>query len=290
MKKTILILLHKNEEDFLSSSFTIRFLKTEWERLGLVVKVAYGTDDEIKADIVINHVDLSVVPDEYINFLNRYPVVLNQKVRDISKTIFSENIIYRNSRYPGKVILKTNANYGGEKERLLRKGDQTAFSLYERICSRFNAFLKNYTWWNVKTIKSKNYPVFDSVQDLPRGVWKNKHLIVEKFIPEIDPGGKYRLRAWSFLGDRSLNVLTTASTPIIKGSTIEKREILSDAVPEKLIRIRRQLGFDYGRFDYVLLNGEAVLYDVNRTPTTSSKALETYAHELKDLAKGIFCF
>ena len=30
--------------------------------------------------------------------------------------------------------------------------------------------------------------------------------------------------------------------------------------------VRRELGFDYGRFDYVLHEGEVVLLDVNHTP------------------------
>ena len=125
---------------------------------------------------------------------------------------------------------------------------------------------------------------------MPDDVWKNRNLVVEKFLPEQDVYGNYHLRAWSFLGGKSLNVLTTASVPVIKGPVIFRREILDEDVPKELISIRERLGFDYGRFDYSMVNGEPVLYDVNRTPTTSPKALEAYSHQIKDMAKGICSF
>ena len=47
-------------------------------------------------------------------------------------------------------------------------------------------------------------------------------------------------------------------------------EWLSDPVPEELRKIRAQLGFDYGKFDYGIVDGEVILYDVNRTPGSSA--------------------
>jgi hypothetical protein len=38
-------------------------------------------------------------------------------------------------------------------------------------------------------------------------------------------------------------------------------------VPEALRAERARLGFDYGKFDFVVVDGEAVLLDANRTPS-----------------------
>jgi hypothetical protein len=98
------------------------------------------------------------------------------------------------------------------------------------------------------------------------------------------------LRAWAFFGNKSLNVITTSTNPVVKGINIVKREILSDDIPKELIYYRDHLGFDYGRFDYAIVNNEVVLYDVNRTPTITQRAYDAYRHKVNDLAKGIFCF
>jgi hypothetical protein len=87
--------------------------------------------------------------------------------------------------------------------------------------------------------------------------------------------------------NKSLHVLTTANHPIVKGNRIIKREILSDSVPDELISFRKNIGINYGRFDYAVHNGNVVLYDVNRTPGISPKAAEVYSGKLKEMASGI---
>lgn len=291
MKKTILILLHQYEQHLSTLPFTIRFLKQEWEQMDFAVKVAYGTRHPMAADIAINHVDMNVTPQTYLKYLQAYPVVVNGRVADISKTLFSGNILSPDDGYDGKVIIKTKANAGGKREQCFKpKLIRKVQGYTRRLREGADGLIRKFTWSRVKTLESTRYPIFDSIRNLPPGVWENQNLIVEKFLPETDRDGNYYLRAWSFLGDKSLNVLTRADSPVIKRGVIKKREILSDTVPEELVSVRRQMGFDYGRFDYALVNGKVVLYDVNRTPTISPKALEAYSHKIKEMAKGILSF
>jgi len=44
-------------------------------------------------------------------------------------------------------------------------------------------------------------------------------------------------------------------------------ERLAISVPEELHAMWARLGFDFGKFDYVVRDGQIVLLDANRTPT-----------------------
>jgi hypothetical protein len=280
MKRRILILFHQNREILYHDTFTINILKQEWELSGFKVEAVYGTSYDVPADVAINHVNLTVTPDDYLDYLKKYPVAINGRVRDISKTSFSKQLLKLDDDHEGKVIIKTDANFGGNLE----------LQLSGRKNRIINEIAKKLSWAKVISIESRHYLVLESIRSVPGGVWKNKNLIVEKFLPEQDNEGNYRLRAWSFLGDRSLHVLTTSNHPIVKGNRILTREILSDHVPDELILFRNQMGIDYGRFDYAIVDGKVVLYDVNRTPTTFPKAAVLYSHKLKEMAAGIHDF
>ncbi len=41
------------------------------------------------------------------------------------------------------------------------------------------------------------------------------------------------------------------------------------STPDAIRGLRRRLGIDYGKLDYVVHDGEVVLLDVNRTPAVS---------------------
>jgi hypothetical protein len=58
-------------------------------------------------------------------------------------------------------------------------------------------------------------------------------------------------------------------------------------VPAQLISLRRGLGFDYGKFDYTIHNGQVALLDVNWTPGSPGTVGIT-ARAARDLAGGIW--
>jgi hypothetical protein len=202
-------------------------------------------------------------------------------------------ILRRGDDYDGRVVVKTNANSGGKKvkeRRRFRRAATKIFAFFRGAAVKPIPLTANQDWRKCKWLDSGNYPVFDSIAAVPPLVWTNPHLIVEKFLPERDADGNYRLRLWYFLGEEEACQLVTGAFPIVKAKGILKRELI-DEVPDEIRQLRRDLGFDYGKFDFAISNGRVVLYDVNRTPTLSTGARELLSRgRLAELASGLGAF
>ena len=267
------------------NSYLIDALAFRWKKNGYKVLKRYSTKNLPDADIAILHIDATIVPGKYAQCLSKYPVVLNRNVLNISKTVFSCNIVKPTDDYSGPVIIKTNSNCGGIPEA----------SKIKYIWSKLTL---HWNWEKVSTLNPKEYPVFDKKEDIPAGVWKNRNLVVEKFLPEKS-NGLFFLRYWIFLGNKGWVGRFGANNPIVKFSNkITKNEILhvnTEAedetvhVPEELKIWRKKLGFDYGRFDYVKHNGKIILFDVNKT-IGGERRRDTYSVQLDFLASGISDF
>ncbi len=51
------------------------------------------------------------------------------------------------------------------------------------------------------------------------------------------------------------------------------------------------MGFDYGRFDYVMVDGEPIVFDTNTTPVIAGASLQRNAKEfLEDFSCGLDSF
>ena len=61
-------------------------------------------------------------------------------------------------------------------------------------------------------------------------------------------------------------------------------------VPDELRQIRRELKFDYGKFDYTMVDGRPVLFDANRTPTIGRFPKARYLPLAETLAGGLDSF
>lgn len=289
-RKKIVILVHENDKNFFTYPPFITFLMKEWERCGLSVGVARGINAPINADVIIPHIDLTVLPEEYISFLDQYPVVVNRHVIDISKSRISSNIVGPNDSYSGPVIVKTNRNYGGLPEkRLLSKG-KSSYALLSKLHAEMLLFKVQRlgSWKRFDYMDPISYPIFNSLREVPPEVFDNKNLVVEKFLPETD-GEFYYLRRWIFFGDKGVNVLAKSRDINIKSANANN--IGYAPVPEELYRIREDMKFDYGKFDYVINNGNVVLLDVNRTMAGGSKKSWDFAQmTARTLAEGIWSF
>jgi hypothetical protein len=78
--------------------------------------------------------------------------------------------------------------------------------------------------------------------------------------------------------------------PLVKSGNVVRREML-DGTPAAVRQFRRQLRLDFGKFDYVMRNGEAVIFDANRTPTYDPTSRAGSASSLvAKLAPGILPF
>ncbi len=160
----------------------------------------------------------------------------------------------------GPVIVKTDLNYGGRRE-----GDiaRKSGSLQKYIL----AVRRRLPWsWGAQ-MGIWDYRIFKSAAEVPLAVWFNSSLIVERFLSERRDGF-YCTRSWTFLGDAEKNILMYAKQPIIKLKVAVRTEAVE--VPDELRRMRCELGFEYGKFDYAIVDGRVVLYDANKTPTTGT--------------------
>jgi len=278
MKKRIAILFHKNEKNP-RRKYLITFFADIWQKEGNEVIFLFGIKKFVLADLIIVHVDLSVVPDEYLEFAEQYPIVLNGKVKDIRKSTFSKHLVTKNDPYEGKVIVKSDLNYAGRPERHLQP------SRFSRILSKFPfGRFRGKRYFN----SSLNYQIFDHSRLVPRAYFKNSHLVVEKFLPEMEKG-LYFSRCFYFLGDR-MNCFRLASKhPIVKAINCIRIEQI-ESHPE-VLAYRKALKFDYGHFDYTIHQGNVVLHDINKTTGygTSSYEQETKPFD-KYRAGGIYAY
>jgi hypothetical protein len=243
---TIVILEHALQGGVRLPYMVYEFAK-RWQASGHRVIVHRGTEGAPEADLAILNVDLTVVPEAYRTLAARYPRVVNGRVFDISKRSYSESLVDRSSDWPGAVIVKTDANFGGRPEQLLRSV----------------ATLANASSDIVGGPVVEEYPIYASLHEVPDFVWATAGLIVEKFLPEHDARGYY-LRVWTFFGDREGSSRYRANVPVIKAQDILDREAAE--VPAEIRAWRARLGFDFGKFDYVQNAGRFVLLDANRTP------------------------
>ena len=246
-----ILLITYTYDNFRNKRSLLGSLAQHWTAAGHEVGVVAGLGDWPDADIAVMHVDLSVIPDAYSEAARRYPRVINGKATDIRKRRVSRNLVLPGDDWSGPIVIKTDLNYSGIPElhasELARRDNRPADYPAGPIVST-----------------DRPYPILPSSKDVPDEVWANPGLVVERFLPEQDTQG-YWTRAWVFFGDRERCSRYLGTEPIVKTSNIVARE--SVPVPEELRVERERLGFDYGKFDFVVREGTAILLDANRTPS-----------------------
>ncbi|MGH9189969.1 MAG: hypothetical protein ACRD0Q_08065 [Acidimicrobiales bacterium] len=253
MTKRLAILWHEREDlEWARRKYAVCRLADIWEGDGIEVVHLLGPRRFAPADALLVHVDLSVVPDAYLELAARYPRALNAELRDIRKSSFSEQRLTGTSSYSGKVIVKTELNARGRPE--LRLAGSRSRRRIARLASKFIATGRY----------QSNYPVYDSFADVPsKFLRRDRRFIVEKFLPEVEDD-LYRIRYINILGDRVTGIRLASESPMVKGfnhAGIERLEI----GPE-LHELRKRLGLDFAKIDCVVRDGEIVLLDINKTP------------------------
>ncbi len=267
--RRIAILFHETDRNRDLSGYRINALASYWKQDGHEVFPVFGIQEFTPADLAIVHLDLSVVPENYLAFANRYPIVLNGKVRDIRKSTFSTHLVRRGDAWRGPVIVKTERNYAGHPEairglpRVDGKGLQPLFR------------------------SPLDYKIFSQIQKVPDVVFDMPDLVVQRFLPEME-GGLFHVRTYQFLGDRDSCSREGANHPIVKSET----HVFSESVTPHpdIVELREKLNFHYGKFDYVLHNGEAILLDINKTTGVSWPPSPSIEAERCNIAQGLYSY
>lgn len=234
---------------------------------GHTVEITIGPDRKADADAAILHIDCSVVPQAYRALADAYPVTVNGKAVDITKRLVSGAGVGPDSDWSGPVIVKSNYNSGGRGEH------------YHNREARRRGHAKPHP----DVDGMLGYELYDTLAQVPDASWNNPSIVVERMIPEPDPQG-YAMRSWIFFGDRERCTRYVGPKPIIKGADIIARE--PAPVPDEIREARQRLGFDYGKFDFVVFDGKGILLDANRTPGSSRNLGKMLRTANVELAKG----
>ena len=288
--RTVAALFHERESRARQYGYKIWKMGEIWARRGIRLVPVFGIDDAVDADAWINHLDLTLVPERYAAFLETKPRVVNRQVLDISKRTISRNLVSPSDGYDGPVIVKSNLNHGGVPER--RAFREAPHEDDPRPPPSFRlrgpAILR--TVARKGRVSPGEYPIYDAAGDVPLEIFESESLVVERFLPERD-GEHYCTRSYVFFNDFSWCVHKWATGPVIRHPIVVWPERI-EPHPE-MVTLRKTMGFDYGKFDYVEIDGHPILLDAARTPTFALADAPLLPHDiamLEALQGGIDAF
>lgn len=255
--RTIALLTHLRQG--LDGGYFLAAIARLWQAEGHRVRLHQGCGEPPPADLAILHVDLTHLPPSYRALGARYPRTLNGGVADISKRRIGQELLAGDSDYDGPVIVKSDLNHGGASERRLLRAERGAgraalASLRERWPTPWRA-----------GPQQGDYRLYERREQVPRWVWRHPALVVEPLYVERR-GGDYALNMWFFLGEAEVVSTLLAPSPLVKMASVTGSLALHRDVPPEVRQQRRDLGFDYGKFDYVVHEARGRLIDANATP------------------------
>ena len=100
MKPSIVILVHQNTLERSLKHYAIYYMAEFWKKRGYKVEFLIGVSRFVPADICLVHVDVSLVPREFLEFANQYEIVLNSKISDVRKRTISNNKMLATTHKP----------------------------------------------------------------------------------------------------------------------------------------------------------------------------------------------
>lgn len=239
----------------------------ELETIGHSWRVVAGPKSE-QGDVAILHVDASFVDEEYLALADGFATRINFGTADISKRRVSGALLAEGDAWAGQVIIKTNLNYMGRIE-----------AAHNRAAAK-----RGLPAPHEPPPIIDGYQILPTITAVPVSVWVNPELVVERFIPEPDEQG-FALRTWVFMGARDRCTRHVSRRSLVKAADVVKREAVE--VPDELRAERARLGFDFGKFDFVIHDGRPVLLDANRTPGSAPAVRGLLKSGARHLAEGL---
>lgn len=268
-----ILLVVGNRPEFERIGYFARQAIPLWRADGLQVEVVERLETPVGDDtLVFPHIDLTIRPPDQAAIIDQCPNVINRAVTDISKRHVSRMIIGPDEEYDGPVIVKSNANWGGFRESLIEVAKAAPGGTKP----------EPFVW--------RQYKVFDHLSEVDPEYRNHPLLVVEKFRPEMRDG-LYCLRQYGFFGDIERTSVLMSPDPIVKSNNVVRKEIVDGRPPPEVLDRRRELGFDYGKFDYVVHDGEPIVFDVNATWTYRNANPDGSINpEVSRLIRGVYGF
>ncbi|MEM1111731.1 MAG: hypothetical protein AAGI11_07470 [Pseudomonadota bacterium] len=272
----IAILLHENAKPRNLQGYDIGVFAECWREDGHRVDILYGPQAEAKADLCIVHVDLSVVPERYIEFARRHPVVLNAEVRDIRKRHISRNLLREGNDYSGPVILKSDFNCGGWPEQVLTAGRVSrGIKQMTRPLRRLAGLITT----------QRDYRLYDSYAEVPARYRHDDSLVIEKFLPQVEDG-MYCIQSYRFFGSCAESGRNFSPNPVVIGHSSVRQEY-AEPHPD-VVRYATDMQLHFGKIDYCIHQGELEIIDVNKTPGRRYNQRLNSIERVRARAAGIY--
>lgn len=272
-------ILHHARSRIVRRGYLIESIVKSWEDRGAEVVDIVGIDASVSVDVLLCHVDLSVVPEEYRRFVQRHPRVINASATDIRKRRYLDDLIGTDDASTGPVIVKSNLNHGGLPERLLGPSRTRAARLATGMLRRLR---RRVGMANAIRTKS-DYEIFPDRASVPTARFSDDS-VVQPFRPER-VGEEFILREYYFLGEVEILSTEIGSDPILtSGRQIECRV---GSPPREVRAVRDRLNLEYGKIDYACPDGAVVVYDANKCVGTRVDPGEPVRRIAATLSAGI---
>jgi hypothetical protein len=259
-KKSI-VLLHEGYGRVGEGGYLINLMRPIWESWGCRMLEVQAHMEWPEAGGAFVHVDLTPVPEAFTEQAARYRFQWNVEARDITKENVCENLVRMGDGYERPVIVKTNLNHAGipERNRIVNRNNRLRHSWRGRFLPGWCA---SHLEEEPLCLSKDNYRVFRTVKDVPPGLRESPDWVMQSFCCEPLEGG-YALREYYFLGDAEYVRTEIGDDPAFTSGLVVEES--AGSVPEELRALRRRLGLDYRKIDYVMKEGKPFVFDVNKT-------------------------
>ena len=272
-------ILHHAQSSLIRSGYMIGPISDRWRDRGAEVIDIIGTGTSVPVDVLLCHVDLSVVPEEYRRFAQNHQRVINMSAHDIRKRSYLNDLVGADDPYSGPVIVKSNLNHGGLPERLLEP-QRTGRG---RIASGILRKLRRRIGMAGEIRYKSDYVIYQERSSVPRVRFRDGS-VIQPFRPErLD--GDFVLREYYFFGD--IEILSTevgSDAVLTSGRQVECRQA---SPPPEVRAIRDRLKLDYGKIDFSCPDGEVIVYDANKCVGTRQDPGEPVMKLAAALSDGI---
>lgn len=236
------------------------------DRAGLGWRLIDDPDEAQGGEAAFLHVDLTEVPATFLEAARRYERCVNGEAATIRRTLYSRARLQPGDAHDGPVIVKTVLNSRGAPE--LRYENRRS------IAARAGYIARKLLIPGYKQRICPHYTIHPSLDDVPRSVWDNPRLMVERFLPASTTLPIVKQR-FDFFFEVELNTRVAYDSLLCDPETMVDQDVDPD-VPEAIRDLRRDLKLDYGAIDYFMVDGEAFPIDANKTVTTTDSWVATW--------------
>lgn len=249
-----------------SRNYAIQQLLPYLKQAGMAVRLLDHPPPQGRAPAALLHVDLTELPQPFHEISGLYQRTINGRALSIHRELYSSLRLMAGDAHAGPVIVKTVLNSQGRPELRWRKRRNGWTYAVHRIRKMLEPGYINRM--------CPPYRVYETIGQVPAGVWRNERLMVEKFaFDSLElPITKHR---YMFLLGAEINMRQVFGDVLCQGSTMIRNEV-GGAVPPEVRAVRERLHLDFGAIDYFIVGGKGIVIDANKTVGSNPAWLKTY--------------